>query len=74
MPYHRHKQPAPGEGEHRVFNQFEEVYSIIELAQKVVKVANEFGLDTGISNIENPRKEKEEDYYSPDHKHLLDLG
>ncbi len=64
----------PKEGEYRVFNQFEEVYSITQLAEKVKKVGDEFGLKVIISNIENPRKEMEEHYYNPDHRHLLDLG
>ena len=62
------------EGEYRVFNQFEEVYNITELALKVQKVGNEFGLNVEVRNLENPRKEMEEHYYNPDHKHLLDLG
>jgi UDP-sulfoquinovose synthase len=64
----------PQEGQYRVFNQFEEVYSITELAGKVKRVGDEFGLNVKISNMENPRKETEEHYYNPDHKHLLDLG
>lgn len=64
----------PKEGEYRVFNQFEEVYSVTQLAQKVKKVGDEFGLNVDISNLENPRIEKEEHYYNPDHRHLLDLG
>jgi UDP-sulfoquinovose synthase len=64
----------PEPGEYRVFNQFEEVYDLTSLAQKVVKVANEMSLDAQIRNVENPRKELEEHYYNPDHKHLLDLG
>ena len=64
----------PKEGEYRTFNQFEEVYSVTELAQKVKKVGNEIGLNVDISNVENPRIEKEEHYYNPDHRHLLDLG
>ena len=64
----------PGEGECRVFNQFQEVYSVAELAEIVKKVAGEIGLGVKISNIENPRIEKEEHYYNPDHHHLLDLG
>ena len=64
----------PKEGEYRVFNQFEEVYSVTELAQKVKKVGSEIGLNVDISNLENPRIEKEEHYYNPDHRHLLDLG
>ncbi len=64
----------PQEGEYRVFNQFEEVYSVTQLAQKVKKVGDEIGLNVDISNLENPRIEKEEHYYNPDHRHLLDLG
>ncbi len=61
-------------GEHRVFNQFEEVYGVNELAEQVRKVGTELGLDVAIRNVENPRNEAEEHYYNPDHKHLLDLG
>ncbi|MBN1286216.1 MAG: NAD-dependent epimerase/dehydratase family protein [Anaerolineae bacterium] len=60
---------------YRVFNQFEEVYSVNELADKVVKVAQELGLkDAVVRRVENPRKEMEEHYYKPDHQHLFDLG
>ena len=64
----------PKEGEYRVFNQFEQVYNITELAQRVSKVGNELGLEVQIRNLQNPRMEAEEHYYNPDHKHLLDLG
>ncbi len=64
----------PKAGEYRVFNQFEEVYSITELAEKVQRVGTEVGLKVQIANIENPRMELEEHYYNPDHQHLLDLG
>jgi len=64
----------PEKGEYRVFNQFEEVYSILQLAKKVQKVGNEFDLNVKIQPIENPREEMEEHYYNPDHNHLLDLG
>ncbi len=62
------------EGEYRVFNQFEEVYDVTELALKVQKVAGELGKEVKIHNLENPRKELEEHYYKPDHQHLFDLG
>ena len=62
------------QGEHRVFNQFEEVYGVTELAEHVRKVGTEFGLDVSIRNVVNPRNEAEEHYYNPDHKHLHDLG
>lgn len=64
----------PAWGEYRVFNQFEEVYDVTELALKVQKVAGELGLDVEVRNLENPRKEMEEHYYRPDHDNLLDLG
>ena len=64
----------PDEGEYRVFNQFEEVYSVTELARKVQRVAGTLGLDVEVHHIENPRKEKEEHYYNPDHSRLLQLG
>lgn len=64
----------PKNPEYRVFNQFEEVYDITELARNVQKIGNEHGLDVVVRNIENPRMEQEEHYYNPDHQHLLDLG
>lgn len=64
----------PKKGEYRVFNQFEEVYDVTELALKVQKVGKRLDLDVEVRNLENPRKEMEEHYYNPDHKHLLDLG
>ena len=64
----------PEKGEYRVFNQFEEVYDLTELAKKVQKIASEFGLSAEIRNIENPRQELESHYFNPDHQHLLDLG
>lgn len=64
----------PAEGEYRVFNQFEETYNVLELAEKVQRVAGRLGLSVQIRPTENPRVEKEEHYYNPDHEHLLRLG
>ncbi len=64
----------PAKGEYRVFNQFEELYNVSDLAEKVKKAAADLGLQVSIRPIENPRIEMEEHYYNPDHKHLLDLG
>ena len=64
----------PEKGEYRVFNQFEEVYDLAELALKVQEVAYKLGLKVEVRNVENPIMELEEHYYNPDHKHLLDLG
>ena len=40
----------------------------------VHKVADSLGIKSEIRNVENPRKEMEEHYYNPDHRHLFDLG
>ena len=64
----------PQRGEYRVFNQFENAYSISELAHMVQAVAAEIGLEVEIRHYENPRQEQEEHYYNPDRQHLLDLG
>ncbi|TKD72528.1 NAD-dependent epimerase/dehydratase family protein [Pseudalkalibacillus hwajinpoensis] len=61
-------------GEFRVFNQFTEEFSVLELAQKVQRVAKAKGLNIGIDHIENPRVEKEEHYYKAVNTSLIDLG
>jgi UDP-sulfoquinovose synthase len=61
-------------GEYRVFNQFEEVYDISELAGNVQTAAGKLGLEVEIRNLQNPRQELEEHYFNPDHQKLLDLG
>ncbi len=64
----------PAAGMYRVFNQFEEVYDVTDLALKVQRAGAALGLDVVVRNLENPRKEMEEHYYKPDHQHLFDLG
>lgn len=64
--------PAPYE--YRVFNQFQEHYSIGELAEMVRTAGNRIGLGVTIRSVENPRFEAAEHYYNPDHQKLLDLG
>ncbi len=64
----------PEKGEYRVFNQFEQVHDLTELAIKVQKVAGSLGINVGIQNLENPRIESEVHYYNPDNQHLFDLG
>ena len=64
----------PKDGEYRVLNQFDETYSVNDLAKHVVKVSGEFGIDAKIWSIENPRIEKEEHYYHPDREKLPALG
>lgn len=64
----------PGRGEYRVFNQFEECYTVEELAAKVQEAASAVGIDAEILHYDNPRTEKDEHYYNPDRQHLIDLG
>jgi UDP-sulfoquinovose synthase len=64
----------PAAGEYRVFNQFEEVHDLTELALKVQRVAGKMGLFVPVNHLENPRVELEDHYYKPDHQHLLDLN
>ena len=64
----------PEPGEFRVFNQFENAYTVTELACMVREVAAEVGLKVEIRQYDNPRTEMEEHYYQPDRQHLLDLG
>ena len=61
-------------GELRIFNQFTETFSVLDLAKRVKQVAASMGLQVSIDNIANPRKEKEEHYYKPTHSGLMDLG
>jgi UDP-sulfoquinovose synthase len=64
----------PGNGEYRVFNQFEEVHNLTELALKVQKAAANLGMDAEVRGIDNPRTEQEDHFYEPDHSNLIDLG
>jgi UDP-sulfoquinovose synthase len=61
-------------GEFRVFNQFTEQFSVIELAQLVKHAAEHLGYSAEIDHVENPRVEKEKHYYNAVHTKLLDLG
>jgi UDP-sulfoquinovose synthase len=64
----------PQAGEYRVFNQFEECYTVEELAEKVREAGSRIGLNVEIEHYDNPRTEKEHHYYNPDRQHLIDLG
>lgn len=64
----------PALGEYRVFNQFEETYTVTELAELVRDAGAEIGLAVHIYHYDNPRTEMEEHYYNPDRQHLIDLG
>lgn len=61
-------------GDLRVFNQFTEQFSVLELAQMVHKAGTEAGLKVEVDHIENPRVEKESHYYNAKNTLLQDLG
>jgi UDP-sulfoquinovose synthase len=61
-------------GEFRVFNQFTEQFSVIDLAHLVKLSAERLGYSAEIQHCDNPRVEKEEHYYNAIHTKLLDLG
>jgi UDP-sulfoquinovose synthase len=61
-------------GEFRVFNQFTEQFSVLELAELVKEAGEHLGYSVEIQHYDNPRIEKEEHYYNAIHTKLLDLG
>jgi len=61
-------------GEFRVFNQFTEQFSVLELAELVKAAGEHLGYEVRIDHVDNPRVEKEEHYYNAIHTKLLDLG
>ncbi|NOY68705.1 MAG: NAD-dependent epimerase/dehydratase family protein [Deltaproteobacteria bacterium] len=64
----------PDQGTLRIFNQFVELFSVNELAERVRKLGKRFGLDVKVKNLPNPRKEAEEHYYNAVHTGLTDIG
>lgn len=63
-----------GRGECRVFNQFTEQFSVLELAEMVQVAARKLGYDAEIEYLADPRVETEEHYYNAKHSKLIDLG
>jgi UDP-sulfoquinovose synthase len=61
-------------GEFRVFNQFTEQFSVMDLAHLVKQAGEHLGYAVEIQHCENPRVEKEHHYYNAVHTKLLDLG
>jgi len=64
----------PEPGEYRVFNQFTEVFSVLELAELVAREATKLGFEAHLEHIDNPRIEAEDHYYNPRNDSLLRLG
>ncbi len=61
-------------GQLRIFNQFTETFSVLELAERVREAGAELGLSVEIAHVDNPRKEAEDHYYNPVHHGLRELG
>jgi len=61
-------------GECRVFNQFTEQFSVLELARMVRAAGKKFSLHIEIDHLPDPRVEAEEHYYNAKHSKLTALG
>jgi UDP-sulfoquinovose synthase len=61
-------------GELRVYNQFTEQFSVLELAERVRAASEHLGMTVSIEHSANPRKELEEHYYNARHSKLVELG
>jgi len=64
----------PDPKEYRVVNQFDEQYSVMELAKLVKSVGDKKGLSVEVKSKDNPRLESEKNYYKADHNKLKELG
>ena len=45
-----------------MFNQFTEMFGVLELAERLAGVARDLGLPVEIAHVENPRVERESHY------------
>ncbi len=61
-------------GEFRVFNQFTEQFSVMELAHMVQVAARSMGMKVEIDHLDPPRVELQDHYYNAKHSKLIDLG
>jgi UDP-sulfoquinovose synthase len=61
-------------GEFRVFNQFTEQFSVLELAKLIKEVGGDLDLNVQIDHLPDPRVEAEAHYYNAKHSKLTDLG
>jgi len=64
----------PAAGEYRVFNQFTEQFSVLELAEKVRSVGETLGINVEVRHTLDPRIEAEEHYYNAANTKLFELG
>ena len=61
-------------GECRVFNQFTEQFSVLDLAHMVQAAGRKLSLKVEIQHLPDPRVEAEQHYYNAKHSKLADLG
>jgi len=61
-------------GECRVFNQFTEQFSVLDLARMVQAAGRKLDLRVEIDHLPDPRVESEEHYYNARHSKLIELG
>jgi UDP-sulfoquinovose synthase len=61
-------------GECRVFNQFTEQFSVLDLAHMVQAAGEKLGLIVKIDHLADPRVEAEDHYYNAKHSKLIELG
>jgi UDP-sulfoquinovose synthase len=61
-------------GECRVFNQFTEQFSVLDLARMVQNAGEKLGLTVEVDHLPDPRVEAEEHYYNAKHSKLIELG
>jgi UDP-sulfoquinovose synthase len=61
-------------GECRVYNQFTEQFSVLDLAKNVQEAGKDLGMKVEIDHIPDPRVEAEHHYYNAKHSKLLELG
>jgi nucleoside-diphosphate-sugar epimerase len=64
----------PEPGRLQIFNQFTEMFSVLELAERVQSVAQRRGLEATIEHVSNPRIEREEHDDNAKNTSLLALG
>jgi UDP-sulfoquinovose synthase len=62
------------QGECRVFNQFTEQFSVLDLAQMVKTAGEKLGLTVEVEHLDDPRVEAQEHYYNAKHSKLIELG
>jgi UDP-sulfoquinovose synthase len=62
------------QGECRVFNQFTEQFSVLDLARMVQAAGKKLDLTIEVDHISDPRVEAEEHYYNAKHSKLIELG